>query len=277
MAILPYVERIAVIDQSARRQVVLRQLEDLGCPFSVRCEDIEGCRVENIVVAFGQGTPRLVVGAHYDSVPGSTGANDDGSGVAILLDLAGTLQNRPLPAPLEVVFFDLEEEGRLGSRAFLRHVHPGDICAMVNLDVCGVGDTILVAPRANLGEGLLESIVLVTLQDGADPVRVMERLPPGDETSFSRAGIPSITVGIAPYEDVELLEAYVVVQQESQQPAGTPSVVGTIHSGPRDSIDAIQETALQAVRRWLLQVVEQYLLYASRHQERIRGVSRREQ
>ena len=158
--------------------MVLRQLQDLGCSFSVQREDIEGRRLENIVVPFGRGTPRLVVGAHYDSVSGSTGANDDGSGVAILLDLVRTLQNRPLPAPLEVVLFDLEEEGRLGSCAYLRQVSPGDICAMVDLDICGVGDTILVAPRADLGEGLLERIVSVTLQEGGYPVRVMERLPP---------------------------------------------------------------------------------------------------
>jgi len=163
---------------------------------------------------------------------------------------------------LEVVFFDLEEEGQLGSRAYLRRVPAGDICAMVNLDICGVGDTILVAPQVNLEEGLLGSMVAATLRDGAHPARVMEQLPPGDERSFIQAGIPSITVGIVPREDVELLEAYMNEGQQSTQRARMPSVAETIHNGPRDSIDAIQEPALQTVRHWLLQLMEQYFLHA---------------
>ena len=257
MPILSYIERIAVVDQSARRAAVLRELQNLDCSFNIQREEIEEHCLENIVVPFGLGTPRLVIGAHYDSVPGSTGANDNGSGVAILLDLVSTLHNGPLPAPLDVVFFDLEEPGLFGSRAYLKHGSPGDICAMVNLDICGVGDTILVAPRANLESGLLQSIVPLTVQDGAPPIQVMERLPRGDETSFNQAGIPSVTVGVVPWEDVELVEAFINAEQ-GQQLARTPSVAETIHNGCRDSIDAVQETALQTVRRWLLQLVEQY-------------------
>jgi hypothetical protein len=46
-----------------------------------------GRRVRNIEL--GAGT--IVVGAHYDSVPGSPGANDNASGVAVLLELARLL------------------------------------------------------------------------------------------------------------------------------------------------------------------------------------------
>lgn len=117
--------------------------------------------------------------------------------------------------------------------------------------------TILVAPRANLEGGLLQSIVPLTVQDGAPPVQVMERLPRGDETSFNQAGIPSVTVGVVPWEDVGLVKAFLNAEQ-GQQLGRTPSVAETIHNGCRDSIDAVQETALQTMRRWLLQLVEQY-------------------
>ncbi|MFY9974078.1 MAG: M28 family peptidase, partial [Chromatiaceae bacterium] len=51
----------------------------------------------------------VVVGAHYDTVLGSPGANDNGSGVAALLELARLLADRPLPRTLRFVAFVNEE------------------------------------------------------------------------------------------------------------------------------------------------------------------------
>lgn len=60
----------------------------------------------------------LLLGAHYDTVPGSAGASDNGSGVAVLLEVARLLQDRQTERSLELVFFDLEEIGLHGSFAF---------------------------------------------------------------------------------------------------------------------------------------------------------------
>jgi len=82
-----------------------------------------------------------LLGAHYDTrifadlepdpllreepVPG---ANDGGSGVAVLLELARILPEK-LPVPVQIVFFDAEDNGGiedwdwiLGSRAFVEHI-----------------------------------------------------------------------------------------------------------------------------------------------------------
>jgi Zn-dependent M28 family amino/carboxypeptidase len=66
--------------------------------------------------------PLLIVGAHYDSVPGSPGADDNASAVAALLELARWLRPRlagpeDLRARLQLVAYDLEEYGLLGSYA----------------------------------------------------------------------------------------------------------------------------------------------------------------
>jgi Iap family predicted aminopeptidase len=254
--ILPYVRRLALTDQRARRKCVLGELEALGLPHQVLRTETSGRLADNIVVSLGQGTPHLLLGAHYDAVPGSTGANDNASGVAVLVDLIRSLSDAPSRSPLHIVFFDLEEQRLAGSRAYIRHMAPGDICAMINLDTCGVGDTILIAPQADLEGGLLQRIVPTTLHDGAH-AQVMERLPPGDETSFSEAGIPAVTVGVAPYEDVELIEAWLNAEH-GQSPAHMPSVAETIHNGCRDTIDAVEESTLQMVRHWLRQLVDQY-------------------
>jgi aminopeptidase YwaD len=59
----------------------------------------------------------ILVGAHYDTVPGSSGADDNTSGVAVLLSLAALLSRHPPRRPIHLVAFDLEEYGLVGSTA----------------------------------------------------------------------------------------------------------------------------------------------------------------
>lgn len=61
----------------------------------------------------------ILLGAHYDTVEGTPGADDNGSGVAVLLEAARLFGDRSFPRSLKLVFFDLEEEGLLGSQAFV--------------------------------------------------------------------------------------------------------------------------------------------------------------
>ncbi|MCS6814455.1 MAG: M28 family peptidase [Cyanobacteria bacterium] len=60
----------------------------------------------------------LLVGAHYDTVPRSPGADDNATSLATLLELARLLRPISLSAPLRLVVFDQEEIGLLGSTAF---------------------------------------------------------------------------------------------------------------------------------------------------------------
>lgn len=60
----------------------------------------------------------ILIGAHYDAVPGTPGADDNATGVAVLLELAATFAAHPLKCPVRLVAFDLEEYGLLGSTAY---------------------------------------------------------------------------------------------------------------------------------------------------------------
>ena len=60
----------------------------------------------------------LLIGAHYDTVSGSPGADDNASGLAVLLEIASCLRARLLARPVWLVAFCLEEQDRLGSQAF---------------------------------------------------------------------------------------------------------------------------------------------------------------
>ena len=61
----------------------------------------------------------IIVGAHYDTVHGTPGADDNASGVAGLIELACIARKRHYDVNLRFVFFDGEERGRAGSRSYL--------------------------------------------------------------------------------------------------------------------------------------------------------------
>lgn len=83
--------------------------------------------VKNIwVLLEGNGAHRqaLMLAAHYDSVPTSPGASDDGAAVAALLETARALKSgTPLKNDLVLLFTDAEELGLLGAKAFVAE-HP---------------------------------------------------------------------------------------------------------------------------------------------------------
>lgn len=70
----------------------------------------ERCSFRNIIVRFGpEKGPRVVVGAHYDTVEETLGADDNASGVAGLIELARLLDGKPLKQTVELVAYTLEE------------------------------------------------------------------------------------------------------------------------------------------------------------------------
>jgi Zn-dependent M28 family amino/carboxypeptidase len=81
-----------------------------------------GGTYENVIGTASNGsrsqTP-LILAAHYDTVFGSPGADDNASGLAVLLDVARRITHIPLDRPVQFVAFCLEEEDLLGSRAYV--------------------------------------------------------------------------------------------------------------------------------------------------------------
>ncbi len=94
------------------------------------------------VVAERVGTDKqagtILVGAHYDSVFQSPGADDNASGVAVVLEVARLLGMEATPRTLKLALFDKEEAGLLGSRAFAAKVsHLKDLRGVIIMDMVG--------------------------------------------------------------------------------------------------------------------------------------------
>ncbi|MGA3564129.1 M28 family peptidase [Melissospora conviva] len=66
--------------------------------------------------------PVVMVTAHYDTVIGAQGANDDGSGTVLCLELARVLREVPTDATFRFALWGSEEQGLIGSRYYVRNL-----------------------------------------------------------------------------------------------------------------------------------------------------------
>ena len=66
-----------------------------------------------------------MVSGHYDTVIGAPGANDDGSGTVLTLEIARVLAELPTEATLRFALWGSEEQGLIGSRYHVAQLRPG--------------------------------------------------------------------------------------------------------------------------------------------------------
>lgn len=86
----------------------------------------------------------IIVGAHFDAVPGSPGADDNGTGTAGALELARVLRGAEPERTVRIIFFNLEELGLIGSRFHANNiVQPAieagelSVVGMISLEMLG--------------------------------------------------------------------------------------------------------------------------------------------
>ena len=255
MPLLPNLHRIATADQQIRREALIEILEEMDAPYTVFEDRVRNRRPQNVVVPFHEGNPRSVIGAHYDSVSGSTGANDNAAGVCVLLEALKHMLKTPPSVPVDVVFFDQEERGFRGSQGYIERVSSENIRAFLNLDVCGVGDTITLAPREHVTYSPLKNTLEQVEQSGRHQVRTIHELPINDAWSFEQADIPNVTACILPYDEVDKMVSYVRAMNKFEFPDAYPTVMDTMHHGELDDIEIVEESAMQKVLAWVLDVV----------------------
>ncbi len=84
----------------------------------------------------------ILIGAHYDAVPGTSGADDNATGVAVLLELARMFATQPARYPLRLVAFDMEEYGLLGSADYAAKLkqEKQPLRLMISLEMLGYCD-----------------------------------------------------------------------------------------------------------------------------------------
>jgi len=186
---------------------------------SYEVEGESGTGYRNVIAQTRTGDPDHVVmaGAHLDSVPEGPGINDNGSGVAALLQIAEQLGGSPdLPGTVRLAFWGSEEDGLEGSTGYVDGLDEGRRAAValyVNLDMVaspnvgyfvqgGTGrrDEAGPAGSAQVAQVLTEELARVGATAEGDVFDGQSDYDP-----FIRAGIP--TGGVFSGDDTEKTDA----------------------------------------------------------------------
>jgi Zn-dependent M28 family amino/carboxypeptidase len=135
----PY-DRHPELEQAA--QYIQREFSKIGLEVKEDSFQWEGKTHKNILgVKRGKASPDRVVilGAHYDTVPGSPGADDNASAIAVLLEVARNIQAISLGSTLKLIAFGLEEYGYVGSLHYADKAKRGgeEIHGMISLEMVG--------------------------------------------------------------------------------------------------------------------------------------------
>ena len=193
-------------------------------------EDVEARNVLGLLPGSDpeHGGEIVVIGAHYDHLGTEpdgavmNGANDNGSGVAAMLEIARLWQTQSYHPARSVLFaaWDGEELGLLGSRYYAQHpTYPLTLTvANLNLDMVGAGESLRVD-----GEGA----VAAQLQAGAETYGITTTLTfdgRSDHMAFHEAGIPAANLIYWPdtyYHTPE--DVVAVIEPEKLKQAGVLS------------------------------------------------------
>ena len=174
----------------------------------------------------------LIAGAHYDSVPFSLGAWDNGAGAVQMLSLIEYLkENRPRRT-VKVIWFGSEETGLRGSRAYVE-THADElekVKGMLNVDVGGsiLGKEILFLSAT----GDTESWIRLFLKEVGYEAVTFPKLMSSDSANFNDYGVPSISIG-----------------------QGAPRGGGYMHTR-YDNMDLIDENVLEAEAGFLAKLTD---------------------
>lgn len=220
-----------------RGEFIKKQLHRMGvgyftAPFKdISCTDKDTVIIvgENIIVRLGNGTKRLVVGAHYDAFTDSPGANDNGSGVAVVLALIQHMQNLEWNCSVDFCFFDQEEMKSTGSMYYINQfVIPKKHLAMINLDIEGTGEEVYVGPVGSYNRYLMHYVHEAAEKDRLPLVEHSE-YPGSDYESFAKYNLENISISIVPKGDGDRISKFVHNGYKSDS-INMPKVLGVMHT-----------------------------------------------
>ena len=181
------------------QRYVKKRLRALGYRVFVQRFGVDGATSRN-VVAMWPGARRypVVIGAHIDSVAGSPGANDNASGVAVMLEIARLVAGRPEARWVKFASFGAEEYGsdgrhHVGSQEFVDRLGRRGrrrLAGMVSVDMVADGRPLIVG-TAGIGPRVVSYSFLRRARNKRLNVVYRTTCDCSDNGPFELAGIPA--------------------------------------------------------------------------------------
>ena len=155
---------VAISQEDGRALLALMEAGEVAANVSVVGEESQSRNVIGERRAAASDAPVVILGAHYDTVPDTEGASDNGSGLSTLLTIAAHTADRDYPFTVRIILFGAEEIGLFGSRHYVDGMSEEQVentLAMINFDALGSGDSLMVigdsdlmAQAQTIGDGL---------------------------------------------------------------------------------------------------------------------------
>lgn len=243
----------AQADSDGRRHAIEQRLQAEGLvastlPFSAK--ELTGTNVLADVSGPAD-APLLLIGAHLDQVAKGNGVTDNAAGSGVVLALAQRFRDQPLTHHrVAVAFWDLEERGLLGAKAYVEQKSPKP-ALYVNVDVFGWGETLWMMTPDDAHP------LVVASKNATDSVGIHfaggPNYPPSDHLAFIEAGWPAVSYSLVGKDEIApILQVFA-----KQKPTAMPKVMTVIHSD-NDTMDQVDAKAAakgidaleQALRRW---------------------------
>jgi aminopeptidase YwaD len=148
----------------------------------------------------GAAGPVVYISGHYDSVIGAPGANDDGSGTVLTLELARVLRKLPkADATIRLALWGSEEQGLIGSRHHVAQLSPaerGRIAGVFQNDMVGTSwspaTRYWVLSFSGTGNPTTDEVTAAAQRLGYDPqISPVTQRGASDHQSFQEVGIAS--------------------------------------------------------------------------------------
>jgi Zn-dependent M28 family amino/carboxypeptidase len=208
---MTYLELIRLLDNklnNERLNIIIQQLDNLGVAYTKQ----KYSSGTNIIVDLGNGEKRIGVSSHFDRVQNSAGANDNGSAIAVCIDIIKKLKElKNDDLGLRIFFFDEEETGLKGSTAFIDEYGVKDMIGLMNMELVGLGDKFALWPvDENTNGRILNCFESVSRQKKIVSSRFDQIVTnTADHLPFQKAGLhDSFTITCISDKDIEAAQRY---------------------------------------------------------------------
>jgi hypothetical protein len=194
----------------------------------------------------------ILLVSHYDSVPSSFGASDDGAGVAAMLETLRALTATVTPRRSDVIFLftDGEENGLLGAQAFVNeHRWAKDVGLVLNFEARGNGGPSIMFETSDENAWLIREFAKAAPHPVANSLAYeIYKLLPNDTdlTVFKQAGFAGLNFafieGVSHYHTV--LDRFEQIDERSLQHHGSHALALTRHFANLDLNDRKETNAI---------------------------------
>lgn len=245
---------------SERFEIVVESLRNLDVKAEIQTYNSG----KNIVVDLGNCQKRLAIGSHFDRVNTTAGANDNSSSIAVCLKLIEKFRDYPFTTVgLRVFFFDEEEVGLKGSRAYVKSNGLDDLTGFLNLEMVGSGNKFgLWNVSRDYNSELVSLFEKIAKNQGHEVYRFDQIVTNyADHVSFREAGMKNaFSITLISDKDLEVAYHYYKAIESGSDMSTLHQIMAAAplfqhYHKPTDTYEKISLSALQLVTNTLSEVI----------------------